>query len=344
MVQNFRIMPSVPLQLGWIGYWNLLPLRHELERLSGAEIEFHRGTPTQVNRWLSEGKVSLAPSSSVCLVKNSNHEIAFPLGIAANGPVQSVYIGLPTEEAGGLLEVIKTRQAQLREIFRQGIARYDNDARKLAAFVFKAAAALPPVDLDIPPPLVVTPQSATSANLSRILYKLWFGEAAYELRAAEVGSAPAATSLSLRRPMEVLIGDEALQKRPNFRQVIDLGEAWRDLTDLPFVFGIWQTTRKTLSPYWRQKMLEAAEIAQARMRVEPCHYMPERPATDVNGRPIDLAAYWKGIQYRLGPAHFKGLALFLAMSRCLSPAASDDQAVVNIMRWQSLGNAAEPRL
>lgn len=346
MPQNFRIMPSVPLQLGWISYWNLHPLKHEIERLAGGEVEFHKGTPSQVNRWLSEGKVSLAPSSSVCLVKNSAHEIAFPLGIASHGPVQSVYIGLPNEEAGGLLEVIKTRQAQLREIFRQGQARYDKDARKLATFVFKAAAALPPVDLEIPPSLAVTPQSATSANLARILYRLWFGETAYELRAAE-GSVQATASMSLRRPMDVLIGDEALQKRPNYRQVIDLSEAWRDLTDLPFVFAVWQTTKKTLSPHWRQRILEAAEIAQARMKVEPCHYLGDgagRTPLDVNGRPIDLASYWKGIQYRLGPSHFKGLALFLAMSRCLSPVAADDQAVVNIMRWQAFGAAAEPRM
>ncbi len=344
MVQNFRIMPTVPLQLGWISYLNLLPLRHELERSSGGEIEFHRGTPSQVNRWLSEGKVSLAPSSSVCLVKNSSHEIAFPLGIASNGPVQSVYIGLPQVEAGGLLEVIRTRQAMLREIVRQGMQRYDNDVRKLSSYIFKTAQALPPVDIDMAPPLAVTPASATSANMARILYKLWFGEAAYEQRAAE-GSAMAANSQSLRKPMEVLIGDEALQRRPSFRSVIDIGEAWRDLTDLPFVFAVWQTTKKTLSPYWRQKMFEAAELAQARMHVEPCHYFPERPLVDCNGHPIDLGAYWKGLQYRLGPAHFKGLALFLAMSRCLQPFASDDQAVVNIMRWQNLGAAAAgPRL
>jgi predicted solute-binding protein len=344
MQSNFRIMPSVPLQLGWISYWNLHPLKKEIERLAGGEVEFHKGTPSQVNRWLSEGKVSLAPSSSVCLVKNPTHEIAFPLGIAAYGPVQSVYVGLPNEEAGGLLEVIKGRQAQLKEIFRQGMARYDGDARKLASFVFKAAAALPPVDIDIPPALNVTPQSATSANLARILYRLWFGETAYDLRAAEGGSVQAAASISLRRPMDVLIGDEALQKRPNYRQVIDLAEAWRELTDLPFVFAVWQTTKKTMSPHWRQRILEAAEIAQARMRVEPCHYLSDRTPLDVNGRPIDLGSYWKGIQYRLGPSHFKGLAMFLAMSRSLCPVAMDDQAVVNIMRWQSFGAAAEPRM
>lgn len=343
MVQNFKIMPSVPLQLGWIPYLNLHPLRCELERLMGTELELHKGHPAQVNKWLSDGKISLAPCSSVCLVKNSQHEIAFPLGIASNGPVASVYIGLRQEESG-LLEVIRQRQALLREIFKQGLSRYENDARKLASFIFKAAATLPAVDADVAPPLVVTPASATSTHMARILYRLWFGEAAYGMYAAESGSAAANTSASLRRPMELLIGDEALAKRPTFRAVIDLGEAWNYLTDLPFVFAVWQTTRKTMSPYWRQKMTEAAELAQARMRIEPSHYLPDMPVLDVNGRPIDLGAYWKLLQYRLGPQHFKGLALFLALARLLSPAAIDDQAVVNIMRWESLGATVPGRI
>lgn len=335
MPQNFKIMPSLPLQLGWIPYWNLAPLRFELERLAGHEIEFHKGHPSQVNKWLNEGRVSLAPSSSICLLKNSQLDIAFPLGIAATGAVHSVYLGLPREE-GHLLEVIKTRQALLREIFRQGQSRFETDARKLASFIFKAAATLPPVDLEMAPPLVVTPASATSTNLARVLYRLWFGESAYELRASE--SAP--LGLSERRPLELLIGDEALAKRSTYRSTIDLGEAWRDLTDLPFVFAVWQTSKKTLSPHWRQRILEAAELAQARMRVEPSHYFPDIPPTDVNGRPIDLSAYWKTIQYRLGPAHFRGLALFLSLTRQLQPFQVDDQAVVNLMRWESLGQSA----
>ena len=50
MVQHFKIKPSLPLALGWIPYWNLLPLRHELERLVGPEVEFHRGHPAIVNQ------------------------------------------------------------------------------------------------------------------------------------------------------------------------------------------------------------------------------------------------------------------------------------------------------
>ena len=49
-----KLQTSTPLQLGWISYWNLYPLKCELERLAGGEIDFHKGTPAVVNRWLAE--------------------------------------------------------------------------------------------------------------------------------------------------------------------------------------------------------------------------------------------------------------------------------------------------
>ena len=333
----------VPLAVGWISYWNLLPLRRELERLSSGELELVRGHPSQVNRWLGDGRVDVAPSSSVCLLRHSHLEIAAPLGVASTGPVQSVYLGVRHEEAG-LQGLLRSRQALLREVVRAAQSRYPGDARRQAALIFQGADELSPISLDQAPPLVVTPASASSSTLARLLYRLWFGESAYNFRAAESTSAAASSSLSLKQPLELLIGDEALAKRAAFRFVLDLGEIWRELTDLPFVFAIWQTTRKNLSQGWRQRLLDAAELAQARMHVEPSHYLPDMPTSDVQGRPIDLAAYWKCIHYRLTTAHFRGLALFLSLTRQLQPFAVDDQAVVNLMRWESIGNGAASRL
>jgi predicted solute-binding protein len=338
MALNMRGASAAPLQLGWIPYFNLLPFRIELERLSGADVDWHRGVPAQVNKWLTEGKVSLAPCSSICLLRHSHHEIALPLGVAAMGPVASVYLGLHHEDAG-LVEVIRERQAMLREAFKSGEKR-ELDARKVADLVFKVADSLPPIGSYLPPPLVVTPASATSATLGRILYRLWFGESAYEMRASQ-HNISRTVMLSDRRPMELLIGDEALAKRPQFRAIVDLSEAWRELTDLPFVFAVWQKTRQAVSPQWRQRIFEAAEIAQARMRVEPSHYLPDMPAMDVQGHSVDLAGYWKLIQYRLGPQHFKGLALFLALARNLAPDLVDHQGVVNITRWEALGQSQQ---
>jgi predicted solute-binding protein len=170
--------------------------------------------------------------------------------------------------------------------------------------------------------------------MARVLYRLWFGQRAFELNACS-----ASQVRSLRRPLELLIGDEALVRRSGFRAVIDIGEWWRELTDLPFVFAVWQsTTKKPLPPVWRQKIIEAAEIAQARMRMDPSYYLQDVQPVDASGRPLDLASYWKVIQYRLTPQHFMGLALFLALGRLVMPEQASDQAVVNIMRVMSLPN------
>ena len=325
------------LALGWVSYWNLLPFRSELERLYGSDLQLHRGTPEQVNRWLSEGRVAVAPSSSVCLIRNGRHEIAWPLGIASYGTVASVYFGLHHEELY-VLEMIRERQRMLRDIVRQGLGRFGSDARRLAAFVWRSAALLPPVSSDLLPSVFFTPASATSVALGRILYRLWFGESLVEARIQ--GASGAALALSMRRPMELLIGDEALIRRPQFRAVIDLGEAWRELTDLPFVFAVWQTAGQSLPHHWRQRMFEAAELAQARMRVEPSDYFPDISGVDINAHPIDLGQYWKHIHYRLGPAHFKSLAIFLSFARLLNHEKIEDEAIANIMRWEGYAESA----
>ena len=330
---------QAPLQLGWINYWNLHPLRVELERLAGPSIKFHKGHPSAVNRWLAEGSVAVAPSSSICLLKHAHHEIAAPIGIASAGAVTSVYLGVHSDDLS-LIEVLRTRHQALRDAFRAAVGRSPQDARKLAACLWKASDALPPVDRDVAPPLALTAASDTSNCMARILYRLWFGARAYELNASS--ATDSAQVRSLRRPLELLIGDEALARRPSFRAVIDIGEWWRELTDLPFVFAVWQsTTRRAISPFWRQKIVEAAEIAQARMRVDPTYYLGDAHPVDVNGRLIDLAAYWKVIQYRLTSQHFMGLALFLALGRYVLPEQASDQAVVNIMRWEQAGFVPE---
>jgi predicted solute-binding protein len=342
---NTSNSPAQPvLQVGWINYWNLLPLKCELQRLASKEIEYQKGTPVQINKMLSDGRVTLAPCSSVCLLRSPQHEVALPLGVSSTGAVSSVYIGLQREHAD-VYERIKIRQREVRELFKQALTRQAPDARKVAAFVWAASGMQVTGHAAtniLPPPLVVTPASATSSALARVLYRLWFGEEAFKLMAVEGSSGPALAGMSARRPLELLIGDEALSKRANFWQVIDLGEAWRELTDLPFVFAVWQTAKKPLSAVWRNKMIEAGEIAQARMKIEPSVYFPDTQAVDIKGNQIDLASYWKHINYRLGPAHFRGLALYLSLVRSMASEGIDDNVVCKIMRWEAL--AESPRI
>lgn len=322
--------------MGWIPYWNLLPLQYELARTLGRDVEFLNGTPAQVNKLLADGQVVVAPCSSVCLVKNASNEIVMPVGVASNGPVQSVYLGI--KEDNGVFETVRKRQHLLKDVFAAAAQKHSGDVRKMSDSVFGYASSLESEKLAYTPGLCMTPASAASANLAKVLYRLWFGAEAYELmverRLSRGGGRGEYTC-----DMELLIGDEALTKRPLYKFVIDLGEVWKDLTALPFVFAVWQSGGKQVPPALKAKVMEAAELAQARMRIEPSVYLQNEVSSDIHGRPVDLAAYWRVIQYRLTAAHFKGLALYLSLVRQLNPTIVSPNALTNIMKWESVGSA-----
>jgi len=321
------------LTMGWIHYWNLLPLKAELKRNYGSALTFSNGHPSVVNRWLVEAAVDAAPCSSICLVKNPQFDIAAPVGVACDGPVQSVYLGFHQDQLE-YFEVIKKRNQTLKEIVRQALANFADDPRRMSQFIWQnaaeAASGFHPASVL---PLNLTPSSATSVMLTRLLYRLWFGEGVGDITAAGSLARPGV------RAVDLLIGDEALQRRPEYTQILDLGQVWKDLTGLPFVFAVWQST-SPLSPANRRMICDAAELAQARMRVEPSVYVPDVPVMATDGSPIDLAAYWKAIQYRLGPAQMRGLTLFFCLARHMIQAPADGDLLVKILRWQSAGNQA----
>jgi len=334
-----KIRPSIPLDLGWIPYWNLRPMGIELKKLAGNDITFHSGSPALVNRMLSEGKVRVAACSSVCLLKNKTHQLAYPLGVSSTGPVKSVYIGFHHGQAE-LLETIKKRHKIISDIFQTTIKYCGHDIRKSADMIWNQCAKLPPLDIDTPE-IIMTPASAASATFTRILMRLWFGEPAIEISPKADHLDSNSGSMSSSRPLELLIGDEALIRRKSFVSIIDLGDAWTTLSNLPFVFAVWQNAGKTMSPYWGKMIGEAASRAQTKMRVDPMPYYPENDPKDITGHAIDLGAYWKHINYKLGPSHFHGLTLFLALARNLNPAIIGETAMMQVLKCQEL---AQPSL
>jgi len=79
--------------------------------------------------------------------------------------------------------------------------------------------------------ITVDPASETSVNLLRVLL-------------GERGLHPRLVSGAADSPSDrarLLIGDQAIEfrKRPSEFQYWDLGEQWRDLCDLPFVYALW---------------------------------------------------------------------------------------------------------
>jgi len=102
----------------------------------------------------------------------------------------------------------------------------------------------------------------------------------------------------------VLIGDRAFEQRKISSFIYDLGEAWKNLTGLPFVFAAWVSQHK-LSDNFIQRF----DLAN--------RYGLENLQDVVNSNPynaFDLKEYFGHfIQYRLDDDKRKGLASFLKM-------------------------------
>jgi chorismate dehydratase len=102
----------------------------------------------------------------------------------------------------------------------------------------------------------------------------------------------------------VVIGDRALEQRKKSTHFYDLGDEWKKMTGLPFVFAAW-ISNKVLDPGWIQRFEEANTFGiQNLSRV-----LADLPAND-----FDLRAYFtRHLSYDLNEEKKKGLGLFLSM-------------------------------
>jgi len=301
--------------------------------MAGSALNFRAGHPTVVNRFLIDGAVSVAPCSSVCLLKNGT-EMALPLGVASNAAVQSVYLGLAKETPSDLSEELRRRIVIIRDIFAQATEQFGDSYRRIGRFIWDAVDSLPPLKCESQVRLKLTTNSASSVVLSKVFYQLMFGRNAYDAHVANAlpGANPGFVT------MELVIGDDALVRRSEFAKVIDLGQFWQSVTGRPFVFAVWQKCAKSLTSSWAARINEAAEIAQARMHVEPSVYFPKAIPMNYEGQEIDLGGYWRGIHYRLGPKDIGGLLLFLSLAKQMLRADLDEAMIIKMLRWQQMSD------
>jgi chorismate dehydratase len=141
------------------------------------------------------------------------------------------------------------------------------------------------------------PASATSNALAELLLKQHFGREVemYDYHALEQPDA------------EVVIGDRALCAEPAPAGDIDLAEAWKEMTGLPFVFAVW-AVRKDFSNI--ETVTEIAQKACA-MGVESLDEISDRYAAELG----NSKSFWRdyltnSIRYELGEEELAGLELF----------------------------------
>jgi chorismate dehydratase len=104
----------------------------------------------------------------------------------------------------------------------------------------------------------------------------------------------------------VVIGDRALEQRRISPYIYDLGEAWKSMTGLPFVFAAW-ISNKPLDPGFMHKFNEANKDGLAQI---------DKVVAEIPYDVFDLHDYFtKYLDYRLDEGKKKGLERFLQYLR-----------------------------
>ncbi|MGI9658006.1 MAG: menaquinone biosynthetic enzyme MqnA/MqnD family protein [Gaiellaceae bacterium] len=144
--------------------------------------------------------------------------------------------------------------------------------------------------------IAVTPESATSAVLARVLLP----------EAEQVGFDEDADG-------RLLIGDAALRSTfedptPHY----DLGSLWQQRTGLPMVYAVFATPAPLRDGVTQleEALLEAHRLARAQRE------QLAREASATHGYPAGfLARYFEKLHYRFGPRERAGLRAFLELAR-----------------------------
>lgn len=156
--------------------------------------------------------------------------------------------------------------------------------------------------------LAVDSSSRSSVMLARMVL-----EDRYGCRPMIAEEAPDIARMLANSDAALLIGDPALRFDPAAHdyRVLDLGQAWMDLTKLPMVFAMWAARPGTVDEAkWSERLVAAWQGGMARMG----DYLEAEAAR--RSVPLDLAREYlkERIVYEIGEEEQKGLARFLEYS------------------------------
>ncbi len=165
--------------------------------------------------------------------------------------------------------------------------------------------------------ILVTPESATSVILLQILLSKYWGIPEYKLE-----TSPFHWKGAIESGLPVLlIGDSALKASINCKlpYLYDLGESWKAMTGLPFVYALWQANMQSASDKPEQLSALAELLAMARDMMGQRLDDLAREASEKSWMGQEhLADYWRHITYSLDDAHKEGLLLYYSMASELS--------------------------
>lgn len=338
MMKNLSDRPEQAL-IGCQTYWSSHPQIVELEKYT-SRLSIMKDDCNGLYRRLEQGELHYAFCSSISLARNADFEMALPLGIAHNGPSALAYWGISNSRIY-LKDYIEERSQKLREAFRAVQLNRTENLKQGAQQLLETIEGLPVAKCEAIP-LIRFSNGATSwSALSRLLYKLLFGSEAYEVvNRFQAGTGSSCNATETEMHLELRMENDALQKRCSYPATIDLPEIWRSISGLPFVSTVLQKTRRAGQQNCRASLAEVTELAQMRMQIEPCTYLPDMLPRNAQQQNIDLCSLWKSLNYRLGTDELRSLLVFLYLARPLEKKGVEDEAfTLKMLRWQQRGSS-----
>ena len=330
-----------PAQVGWVGYANYYPVALFLTKaLSEVGVSWSEGVPREVNNALRSAQLVAALSSSVAEILIDGCTPLIDYGVSCDGAVDSVYLGIksPSSKLEDYLLGVQhaLAQRQDRDLSRMHHISTLKELRPACAVAYHGEI----------PPLYLGAVSETSAMLARIFYEVWFGGLGSSMKLTDYMVVDSASQLKLAHDATavplwqsgafyLMIGDDAFRMSQEFDLKIDLGEAWKALTGLPFVFAKWFTlARFSVEPSLavirsclHQSIADAdryvaalsagAAIDLSSMMIESSSSSPQPYYNPQLADCVDLVSYWQKISYHLSAEAKQSSALFLALAKQL---------------------------
>ena len=154
----------------------------------------------------------------------------------------------------------------------------------------------------------------STSRTSALLARMWLAEV-HGVRPSYFECPPDLTSMLLEADAAVLIGDAALRATYDAPrrglQVHDLGQAWRDWTGLPMVFAVWAVRRDFAAAH--PGLVKDVHEAFLHSRDDALAHVEEVAVQAARWEVFDaatLAAYFRTLDFSLGPRQVEGLVEF----------------------------------
>jgi chorismate dehydratase len=164
--------------------------------------------------------------------------------------------------------------------------------------------------------LALDTSSRTSAALARILCEHKWG-----IRPVFTPADPDLSAMLASNDAALIIGDTAfeIEAARLGAEKVDLGEAWKEMTGLPFVYAVWAGWPDALD----REQVSTLQEARARGEREVCELAHEIGAGDARQERRTLEYLRDTLRYGLGEREVAGLERFhaLAVELGIVPAA-----------------------